>query len=364
MVAMRVAVAIKLEPTLHNKLLRFSKASNISAKLKVRSNIVLLAADGKTNKEISAELAVDEPQVGRWRRRFAQLGLAGIAKDKSRPGRIKPLSKSKVSQIVRMTLESKPKAATHWSRFLMAKQAGVSESSVGRIWAANGIKPHRIRSFKLSNDKHFEEKLHDIVGLYLSPPEHAVVFSCDEKSQIQALDRTQPGLPLKKGRCQTMTHDYKRNGTLSLFAALEVATGKVVGTCMNKHRHEEWLRFLKLIEKAAPEDKEIHIICDNYATHKHARVRAWLEKRPRIHVHFTPTSASWLNMVERFFRDLTEKCVRRGVFVSVNDLHQSILEYIETHNEDPAPFIWTAAANDILEKVKRGRAKLHNLPSA
>lgn len=246
----------------------------------------------------------------------------------------------------------------------MAAAAGVSESTVGRIWARNGLKPHRARSFKLSGDKHFEEKLEDIVGLYLSPPEHAVVFSCDEKSQIQALDRTQPGLPLKKGRCQTMTHDYKRNGTTALFAALETATGKVVGKCMNKHRHAEWLKFLRLIEKSAPAGKDIHIICDNYATHKHASVKDWLAKRPRIHVHFTPTSASWLNMVERFFRDLTDKCVRRGVFRSVEDLQRSIYEYIEVHNERPAPFIWTASASDILEKVKRGRAKLNNLQSA
>lgn len=360
---MRVAAAITLKTSLRNKLARFSKASNISPKLKVRSHIVLLADEGKTNKQIAAELGIDEPQVGRWRKRFAQQGLAGIVKDKSRPGRIKPLPKSKESEIIRKTLETKPKAVTHWSRSLMAAEAGVSESTVGRVWARNGLKPHRVRTFKLSNDKRFEEKLEDIVGLYLSPPEHAVVFSCDEKSQIQALDRTQPGLPLKKGRCQTMTHDYKRNGTTSLFAALEVATGKVVGKCMNKHRHEEWLKFLRLIEKNSPVGKEIHIICDNYATHKHAKVKAWLEKRPHIHIHFTPTSASWLNMVERFFRDLTDKCVRRGVFHSVSDLERAIYEYIDAHNEEPAPFIWTAKASDILEKVKRGRAKLNNLHS-
>jgi transposase len=361
---MRVAAAITLNPPLRNKLYRFSKASNVSPKLRVRSKIILLAAEGKNNKEIAEELGIDQPQVGRWRIRFAQQGLAGIEKDKSRPGRIAPLPKSKESEIIRKTIETKPKGATHWSRSLMAAETGVSESTVGRIWARNGLKPHRIHSFKLSNDKRFEEKLEDIVGLYLSPPEHAVVFSCDEKSQIQALDRTQLGLPLKKGRCQTMTHDYKRNGTTSLFAALEIATGKVVGKCMNRHRHEEWLKFLRLIEKSSPVGKEIHIICDNYATHKHAKVRAWLAKRPHIHIHFTPTSASWLNMVERFFRDLTDKCVRRGVFHNVGDLERTIYDYIEAHNEDPAPFIWTATASDILEKVKRGRAKLNTLQSA
>lgn len=356
---MRVALPVELNPALRNKLRRYSKASNISPKLRVRSKIVLLAAEGTTNKEIALQLGIDESQVGLWRRRFVQQGLPGIEKDKTRPGRIEPLSKDKVSEIIRMTLETKPKTATHWSRSLMAAQAGVSESTVGRIWARNGLKPHRVTTFKLSNDKHFEEKLHDIVGLYLSPPEHAVVFSCDEKSQIQALDRTQPGLPMKKGRCQTMTHDYKRNGTTSLFAALEVASGKVIGQCMNKHRHEEWLKFLRLIEKSAPSGKQIHIICDNYATHKHAKVKAWMARRPHLHVHFTPTSSSWLNMVERFFRDITDKCIRRGVFHSVADLQRTILHYIDAHNQDPAPFIWTASAADILEKVKKVRAKLN-----
>ena len=361
---MRIAVEINLEPAMRNRLLRYSKATNVSPKLRIRSQIVLLADEGKRNKEIALELGVDQPQVGRWRKRFAEQGLAGIEKDKARPGRIKALSKKKESEIVHKTLHTKPRNSTHWSRSLMAEEAGVSESTVGRIWAKNGIKPHLSKTFKLSNDKHFEEKLEDVVGLYLSPPENAVVFSCDEKSQIQALDRTQPGLPLKKGRCQTMTHDYKRNGTTSLFAALEVATGRVIGTCMKQHRHTEWLKFLRLIEKSVPAGKDIHIICDNYSTHKHVKVRKWLERRPRIHVHFTPTSASWLNMVERFFRDLTEKCVRRGVFHNTPELEHALLEYIETHNEEPAPFIWTAKACDILEKVKRGRAKLDNIQSA
>ena len=246
----------------------------------------------------------------------------------------------------------------------MARKVGVSPSTVGRIWAANGLKPHRVKTFKLSNDKAFEEKLEDIVGLYLSPPEHAIVLSCDEKSQIQALDRTQPGLPLKKGRCNTLTHDYKRNGTTSLFAALNIADGKVISTCMKKHRHQEWIRFLNLIRKSTPAGKEVHIICDNYATHKHAKVKAWQKRNPRFHFHFTPTSASWLNMVERFFRDLTVNRLRRGVFQSVAELIATIEEYIKQHNDEPKALVWTASAVDILEKVKRGRRKLDKVQSA
>ena len=245
----------------------------------------------------------------------------------------------------------------------MARAVGISESSVGRIWKAHGLKPHMIKSFKLSNDKQFAEKLEDVIGLYLSPPDNAVVFSCDEKSQMQALDRTQPGLPLKKGRCGTMTHDYKRNGTLTLFAALNTLTGEVLGTCAEQHRHQEWLKFLKIINKATPAEKEIHIICDNYATHKHPKVKSWLKYHKRFHAHFTPTSASWLNMVERFFRELTDKQLRRGVFRSVADLEQGVIAFIEAHNKTPAPFIWTKSAKDILEKVKRGREKLNKLQS-
>ena len=361
---MRVARPIRLSEPLRKKLLRFSKASNVSAKLCKRSKIILLADEGKNNKTIAAILGIDQPQVGRWRRRFAELGLAGIQKDASRPGRIKALGPKKESEVIHKTLHTKPHGATHWSRSLMAKEVGISETSVGKIWARNGLKPHLHKTFKISNDPKFEEKLCDIVGLYLSPPENALVFSCDEKSQIQALDRTQPGLPLKRGRAQTMTHDYKRNGTSSLFSALEIATGKVIATCMKKHRHLEWLKFLKLIEKSVDPRKDIHIICDNYATHKHAKVKEWLVKNPRIHVHFTPTSASWLNMVERFFRDITERCIRRGVFYSVADLEEAILEYIKIHNENPKPFIWTAKASDILEKVKRAKSSLLNSQSA
>jgi len=240
----------------------------------------------------------------------------------------------------------------------MAKRAGVSEATVRRIWRAHGLKPHLSRTFKVSTDPLFAEKLADIVGLYLNPPEHAIVLSVDEKSQIQALDRTQPGLPLKKGRCGTMTHDYKRNGTATLFAALDTLDGRVISMCDDRHRHQEWLRFLRIIDKLTEKSKNVHLIVDNYATHKHPLVKRWLERHPRFHVHFTPTSCSWLNMVERFFRDLTEKQLRRGVFRNVEELLESIGEYIDNHNRQPKPFIWTAKASDILEKVKRAQAAL------
>ena len=361
---MRIAPLIKLTKAEEGKLQRLSKARSSSIRVRERSAMILLAAEGVENQEIARRLKQDPGKVGRWRQRYAGQGLAGILKDKTRPGRIKPIPAARRSLLVKMTVGTKPAGATHWSRESMARAVGVSPSTVGRVWAAHGLKPHRIKSFKLSNDRNFEEKLHDIVGLYLSPPEHALVFSCDEKSQIQALDRTQPGLPLKKGRCGTMTHDYKRNGITSLFAAMNIADGSIIGSCMNKHRHQEWLKFLRLIARSTPADKEVHIICDNYATHKHAKVKAWLKRNPRFHFHFTPTSASWLNMVERFFRDLTQKSLRRGVFRSVTDLTHAIEEHLRVHNADPKPIIWTATAADILEKVKRGRRKLNKLQSA
>ncbi len=245
----------------------------------------------------------------------------------------------------------------------MAKEVGVSDSTVRRVWKRHGLKPHLVRTFKVSNDPKFIEKLEDVVGLYMNPPEHALVLSVDEKSQIQALDRTQPGLPLKKGRCGTMTHDYKRNGTTTLFAALNTLDGTVISTCMPRHRHQEWLKFLKLIDKETPKDKELHLIVDNYATHKAPAVKTWLAKHPRFHMHFTPTSASWLNMVERFFRDLTTKRLRRGVFCSVPELIAAIEEYLDQHNENPSPYIWTKSANDILAKVKRARRNLNKTAS-
>jgi transposase len=361
---MRVAQVIELTASQRAKLLRMSKARSSSIRTRERAKIILLATEGLQNKEISLRLGQDVKKVGRWRRRFAEGGIEAILKDKSRPGRIAPISARTKSKIIKLTTDSKPEGSTHWSRSTMAREVGVSESTVGRVWAASGLKPHRVKTFKLSNDKRFEEKLEDIVGLYLSPPEHAIVLSCDEKSQIQALDRTQPGLPLKKGRCQTMTHDYKRNGTTSLFAALDIANGEVIGTCMSKHRHQEWIKFLNLIDRSTPKGKEIHLICDNYATHKHAKVLAWQKRHRRFHFHFTPTSASWLNMVERFFRGLTVQALRRGVFRDVAELIDTIEAYLAAHNGSPKPFVWTASACDILEKVKRGRKKLNKTQSA
>ena len=243
----------------------------------------------------------------------------------------------------------------------MAKELGTSQSMVHRVWKANGLKPHLAQTFKVSNDPHFVEKLVDVVGLYLDPPEHALVLCADEKSQIQALDRTQPGLPLKKGRCGTMTHDYKRNGTTTLFAALDVAEGRLIGQCMNRHRHQEWIKFLKLIDSETPEALDLHLIVDNYATHKHPKVKSWLKRHSRFHVHFTPTSSSWLNLVERWFREITDKRIRRGTFHNVKQLQQAITDYIDEHNEEPKAFKWTAKADAILEKVRRARAVLDKM---
>ena len=330
----------------------------------LRAKIVLLAAEGKQDLEIAQELGVTRQLSARWRKRFIQLGLEGLKKDAPRPGRKKKISPQKIRSIVKKTLEHKPTNATHWSTRTMAKAAGVSEKTGRRIWKSHGLKPHLSRTFKLSNDQKFAEKLEDVVGLYLNPPEHALVLSCDEKSQIQALDRTQPGLPIKKGRAGTMPHDYKRNGPTTLFAALNTLEGTVIGSHMKRHRHQEGLKFLKLIDQRTPADKELHLIVGNYATHKHPKVESWLARHPRFHLHFTPTSASWLNMVERFFRDLTERQLRRGVFKNVTEVIQRINDYIEQYNKAPKPFIWTASATDILEKVTRARAKLDMLQTA
>jgi len=358
---MRVAPKIILSAEQRRQLDAFARSRSQPWRVVQRAQIVLLAADGKQDLEIAEALNITRQKAGRWRKRFARLGIAGIQKDAPRPGRTKKVSASKTQTIIRKTTQEKPDNATHWSTRTMAKAVGLSPSTIGRIWKTHGLKPHRIKTFKLSNDKHFIEKLNDIVGLYLSPPEHAIVLSCDEKSQIQALDRTQPGLPLKKGRCGTMTHDYKRNGTTTLFAALNILNGKVIGTCMQRHRHQEWLKFLRLIDQSTPADKQIHLIADNYSTHKHPKVKAWLARHRRFTVHFTPTSASWLNMVERFFRDLTDKRIRRDAFPNVKILIAAIEDYIAKHNDEPKPFIWTAQASDILEKVTRARKRLHKL---
>jgi transposase len=355
---MRVARAVTLTPEQRENLEANARARSLPARLVERSRIVLMAASGRQDREIAAVLGITPKKAARWRARFLKKGLPGLAKDAPRPGRPQSISVAQINAIVRKTTQARPANATHWSTRLMAAEVGVSEASVRRIWQAHGLKPHLVETFKISNDSQFAEKLEAIVGLYLNPPEHAIVLCADEKSQIQALDRTQPSLPLKRGRGSTMTHDYKRNGTTTLFAALNTLSGKVISLCQERHRHNEWLRFLRLIDDATPPDKDLHLIADNYATHKHPKVQRWLARHPRFHVHFTPTSASWLNMVERFFRDLTENRIRRGVFRDVEELINAIDDYVDRHNETPKPFIWTASANDILEKVKRARAAL------
>jgi transposase len=327
-----------------------------------RARALLLAAAGVANTRIGAELGVSPTSVRNWRERFAAEGLKGIGVVRPGRGRKPSIPPEKVQAIVHATLHEKPPGGeTHWSCRSMAKTQGVSPATVQRIWSARELKPHRMKTFKLSNDTRFEEKLVDVVGLYLNPPENAIVLAMDEKSQIQALDRTQPSLPIKKGRAGTMTHDYKRNGTTTLFAALAVLTGVVIGQCLPRHRHQEFLSFLRTIDREVPKGLEIHLILDNYATHKHANVQAWLAKHPRFHLHFTPTSSSWLNMVERWFGKLTDKAIRRGVFHSVPDLISAIDAYLAANNNDPNPFIWTATAEDILAKVRRGRATLESI---
>ncbi len=358
---MRVAAALMLSDEEHSELAKLARSKLTSVRHAQRARIVLLAAEGMQNKDIARQLGVGRVQVSRWRERYAQLRLAGIERDLPRGA---PPAKVDVARLIELTTQTKPVAATHWSTRKMAVKLGVSAASVSRHWRANGLKPHIVRGFKVSRDPRFVEKLEDIVGLYMSPPEHALVLCCDEKSQVQALDRTQPGLPLKKGRAATMTHDYKRNGTTTLFAALNVLDGQVIGQCQQRHTHAEWLKFLKKIERQTPKDKTLHLIADNYATHKHPTVQDWLAKHPRIKMHFTPTSASWLNMVERFFRDITTERLRRGVFTSVPELIDAIDEYIAHHNKKPKPFIWTKTARDILQKVIRANSRLSSKQNA
>ena len=352
---MRVAARIVLNEAERRKLTQLAKSRTVSVRLARRAQIVLLAAAGQRNEAIAEALDIGRVQVGRWRARYAAGGLAAIERDGPRGGRP---PKVDAAEVVRLTTQTLPQAATHWSTRTLAAQVGVSDTTVLRVWRRHGLKPHLIETFKISRDPRFVEKLEDIVGLYLNPPEHALVLCCDEKSQVQALDRTQPGLPLKRGRAATMTHDYKRHGTTTLFAALSTLDGSLISCCQQRHRHEEWLIFLRQINRETPKDKEVHLICDNYATHKHPHVQAWLAQYPRFHVHFTPTSASWLNMVERFFRDLSTQRLERGVFRSVPELTAAIKDYVVVHNQNPKPFIWTAKAADILQKVIRANRRL------
>jgi transposase len=342
------------------RLRRLARDRNTPQKVVWRARIVLLAAEGMGALEVAAEVGVSVLTVRRWRRRYRDRGVEGLLKDATRPSRKKPLSAETIAKVVRMTLDEKPPASTQWSLRSMGKAAGVSPSSVQRIWKAHGLKPHLTRTFKLSRDPNFNEKVADVVGLYLNPPDKALVLSVDEKSQIQALDRTQPGLPMKNGRAGTMTHDYKRHGVTTLFAALDVASGKVIGECMNRHRHQEFLRFLRTIDKNTPKHLDLRLVVDNYATHKHPKVKEWLARHTRFHLHFTPTSASWLNQVERFFGLITDDAIRRGAFQSVADLEATIERYLKQHNADPKPFIWTTQTDTILQKVARAKQALES----
>ena len=361
---MRVARSVVLDKEDLAALERIARGRSLPARLVERARIVLRAAGGLQDQQVAAELGITPEKAARWRNRYLDGGIKALEKDALRPGRPRTVTNARTAEVIRKTTQEKPFNATHWSTRAMAAATGLSETTVRRIWHANGLKPHLVKSFKVSNDTRFAEKLEVIVGLYLNPPEHAIVLCADEKSQIQALDRTQPGLPIKKGRCGTMTHDYKRNGTATLFAAMDALDGTVISMCDDRHRHQEWLKFLRVIDYVTPPHKDLHLIVDNYATHKHPKVQRWLTRHPRFHIHFTPTSSSWLNMVERFFRDLTQNRLRRGTFHDPEELIIAIEEYIEKHNQKPKPFIWTAKASDILEKVKRARRTLDNRHSA
>jgi len=342
-------------------LARWARGRSFQARLVQRARIIQKAADGVLNQDIAQELGVSRPTVQLWRERFLSFRCIGLEKDAPRPGRIPSIPENKVLAVVKATLNTTPPDATHWSVRSMARAQGISRMAVQRIWRLHDLKPHLVKTFKVSRDKEFAVKLHDVVGLYLNPPDKALVLCVDEKSQIQALDRTQPGLPLKKGRCGTMTHDYKRHGTTTLFAALSMLDGKVIGECMSRHRHQEFIRFLKKIDAETSSELELHLIVDNYATHKHPAVKSWLKRHPRFHLHFTPTSSSWLNMVERWFREITDKRIRRGSFHSVRDLIAAIKQYLDCHNQNPRVFVWTASAERILAKVAKSKEVLGTL---
>jgi transposase len=328
-----------------------------------RARVLLLAADGASNVDIAQRAEVSRPTVLAWRKQFEADGLTRFGQVAKGRGRKASIPDETIAEIVRLTLQETPAGETHWSCRGMARRVGVSKTTVQVIWSQLGLKPHLTETFKVSNDPQFEDKLVDVVGLYLNPPDKAVVLCFDEKSQIQALDRTQPTLPMKPGRAGTMTHDYKRHGTATLFAAMNVLTGNVIGKCFDRHRHDEFLRFLRLVDTQVPRRLQVHMICDNYGTHNHPNVTKWLEKHPRFHLHFTPTSSSWLNQAERFFAEITNKAIRRGTFGSVDDLIAAIDEYLRVHNDDPKPFVWTATAEQILAKVQRARATLNSLSS-
>jgi transposase len=357
----RSAAAIVLSAEEEATLEAWARSRSLAVRQVQRAQIIQLAAAGVESQEIAAVVGVSRPTVQLWRERFLALRLDGLVKDAPRPGRIPEITEARVRAIVNATLHTKPANATHWSVRTMAAAQRVSPATVQRIWNRYNLKPHLTETFKLSRDKEFVEKLHDIVGLYLNPPDRALVLCVDEKSQIQALDRTQPGLPLKNGRCGTMTHDYQRNGTTTLFAALSMLDGHVIGDCMPRHRHQEFLRFLKKIDAETPPDLDLHLIVDNYGTHKHPRVTRWLRRHPRFHLHFTPTSSSWLNLVERWFRDLTDKQIRRGSFESVDELIAVIDTYLQQSNQNPHLFMWTASVESISAKIAKCQEALETL---
>jgi transposase len=358
---MRTGITFEVTAADRTRLEAIAADRNSPQKHVWRANIILLTAAACGTAEIMRRTDKAKTCVWRWQERYMREGVDGLLKDKTRPSRKPPLPKETAAHVVELTLDPPPGEVTHWTASAMAKVAGISVSSVQRIWRRHGLQPHRLRQFKLSKDPKFVEKLQDIVGLYMAPPAHALVLSIDEKSQIQALDRTQPGLPMKKGRCGTMTHDYKRHGTTTLFAALNVLDGTVTGQNMQHHRHQEFIRFLNTIEAKVPVGKVIHAVIDNYATHKHPKVLAWLERHPRWVFHFTPTSCSWLNAVEGFFAKLTKRRLKRGVFRSITDLQAAINRFLAEHNQQPKPFVWTKDPDQIIAAVKRGHQALDSI---
>jgi transposase len=358
---MKTAAPIVLSPEEDSTLKAWVRGRSLPMRLVQRARIIRMAAYGRQSQEIARDLDISRPTVQLWRQRFLAFRLMGLEKDAPRPGRLPSIPPKKIQDVVEATLHTTPPSATHWSTRSMARAQGLSEATIRRIWRGHNLKPHLVKTFKLSRDKRFVEKLYDVVGLYLNPPDKSLVFCVDEKSQIQALDRTQPGLPMKKGRCATVTHDYKRNGTTTLFAALSTLDGKVIGDCMPRHRHQEFIRFLKRIDRETPARLELHLIVDNYGTHKHPRVKSWLKRHPRFHLHFIPTSSSWLNLVERWLRELTVKRIRRGTFHNVPALVAAIRNYIDNHNQNPQVFVWTAPAEQILTKVAKSKEALDAL---
>ena len=356
--SMKVAEPVTLSSGERSTLDAWATGRSLAFRLVQRAQIIRMAADGILNQDIAQKLRISRPTVQLWRQRFLALRLPGLEKDAPRPGRVPRISQRKISAVVEATLHTTPGNATHWSTRSMAKAQGLSEATIRRIWHRHNLKPHLVETFKLSRDKRFIEKLHDVVGLYLNPPDKALVLCVDEKSQIQALDRTQPLLPLRPGIPARQTHDYKRNGTTTLFAALSMLDGKVIGDCMPRHRHQEFVRFLKLIDAQTYIDLDLHLIVDNYGTHKHPRVQSWLKRHPRFHLHFIPTSSSWLNMVERWFREITDKRIRRGSFKNVPVLIAAINHYIETHNQNPQVFVWSASVEKIMTKISKCKEAL------